>query len=448
MKRKILIVDDEKENCESLKRIFELEGYECLTAENGKEALALLSTVWIHITFLDIRMPGEDGMSLLQKIKNRFPEVEVIMMTAYGTIETAVEAMKIGAYDFVTKPLERQILLKTAKIAFEKQNLIIENKVLKSKLQSFESLSEMIGESEKIRSIIRTVHQVAPSDASLLIEGETGCGKEILAHLIVTLSNRKNLPFIKINCAALSENLLESELFGHEKGAFTGAYQLKKGLFEIAHAGTIFLDEIAELSGSIQAKLLRITQDGEFTRLGSSRTLKTNVRMISATNKNLKKLVEEKKFREDLFYRLNVVYIELPPLRERKEDIPLLVTHFIKVYNKKMNKKITGITKNALQTFINYDWPGNIRELQNMIERAVLLTKENIITRENLPSPLNPQDENISALTIPLGTPLEEVETRLIERALKASKGDKKAAAHLLGIHERTIYRKLRIRRE
>ena len=444
MKRKILIVDDERENCESLKRIFELEGYECLMAQNGKEALALLSTVWIHVTFLDIRMPGEDGISLLQKIKNLFPEVEVIMMTAYGTIETAVKAMKIGAYDFVTKPLERQILIKTAEKAFEKQNLIIENKVLKSKLQSFESLSEMIGESEKIRSIIRTAHQVAPSDSSLLIEGETGCGKEILAHLIVQLSNRKNSPFIKINCAALSENLLESELFGHEKGAFTGAHQLKKGLFEIAHGGTIFLDEIAELSRTIAAKLLRITQDGEFTRLGSSHPLKTNVRIISATNKNLKKLVDEKKFREDLFYRLNVVHIEIPPLRERKEDIALLVTHFIKVYNKKMNKKITGITKNALQMLMDYNWPGNIRELQNVIERTVLLSKEDILTPQNLPAPLNTHEEALTALTIPLGTPLEEVETKLIERALKASKGDKKAAAHLLGIHERTIYRKLR----
>ena len=445
MKRKILIVDDERENCESLKRIFELEGYECFTSENGKDALTLLSAVWIHVIFLDIRMPGDDGIITLQKIKNRFPEVEVIMMTAYGTIETAVHAMKIGAYDFVTKPLERQTVLKTAEKAFEKQNLIIENKVLKSKLQSFESLSEMIGESEKIRAIIRIVHQVAPSDSSLLIEGETGCGKEILAHLIVALSHRKTLPFIKINCAALSENLLESELFGHEKGAFTGAYQLKKGLFEIAHGGTVFLDEIAELSPAIQAKLLRITQDGEFTRLGGSHTLKTNVRIISATNKNLKTLIEEKKFREDLFYRLNVVHIEIPPLRERKEDIPLLVTHFIKVYNKKMKKKITGITKNALQILVDYDWPGNIRELQNVIERAVLLSKEDILTPQNLPSPLNPREEEMTALTIPLGTSLEEVETKLIARALKAAQGDKKAAALLLGIHERTIYRKLKL---
>jgi len=445
MKRKILIVDDEQENCESLKRIFELESYECFTAHNAKEALTILSSVWIHVAFLDIRMPGEDGMSLLQKIKKSFPEVEVIMMTAYGTIETAVEAMKIGAYDFVTKPLERQIIIKAAEKAFEKQNLVIENKVLKSKLQSFESMQEMIGESEKIRSIIRTVHHVAPSDSTLLIEGETGCGKEVLANLIVSLSHRKNCPFIKINCASLSENLLESELFGHEKGAFTGAHQLKKGLFEMAHGGTVFLDEIAELSPIIQAKLLRITQSSEFTRLGSSLALKTNVRIISATNKSLKKLVEEKKFREDLFYRLNVVHIEISPLRERKEDIALLVSHFIKIYNKKMNKKIAGLTKNALQILMNHDWPGNIRELQNVIERAVLLSKEDIILPQNLPSPVNPQEEAITALTIPFGTHLKEVETKLIERALRASKGDKRAAAHILGIHERTIYRKLKL---
>ncbi|MBI2608385.1 MAG: sigma-54-dependent Fis family transcriptional regulator [Deltaproteobacteria bacterium] len=415
MKKKLLIIDDEKENLNSLKRILQLEDYECLTALNAHTALNILKSTWIHLTFLDIRMPEVDGMTLLQTIKKQFPEVEVIMMTAYGDIETAVQAMKIGAFDFITKPLNRALLLKSALNAFQKQDLLLENKILKSKLNSLESTQKWIGISPSMRELTRLAIQVAGAEAPLLIEGESGVGKEVLANFIYTQGNRSKKPFIKVNCATLSENLLES------------------GIFKETHGGTLFLDEISELSSTLQAKLLRLTQSGEFAKPGSIKTLYSDVRIISATNQNLNTKVKEKKFREDLYYRLNVIKFVIPPLRERKEDIPPLVEHFIHLCNHKLNKKISGITQEALQKLLDYNWPGNIRELQNIIERTILLAPLDIIEKENI---------KIHVDVSPLAT-IEEMKDKMIERALKLSDGDKKRAADILGVHPRTIYRKL-----
>ncbi|OHB35627.1 MAG: hypothetical protein A2Y08_04420 [Planctomycetes bacterium GWA2_40_7] len=373
------------------------------------------------------------------------PNVEVILISAYGTIEKAVSAIKDGAYDFIVKPFKRSALIEVVNRAIAAQTLNVQDKLVEEKLlEKFQEESHVIGRSEAIRKIISLAKQIAPSQATILIQGESGTGKEVIASLIHNLSPRKNKAFIKVCCAALPDTLLESELFGYEAGAFTGAVSQKQGRFELANNGTLFLDEIAEIRPLLQVKLLRILQKGEFERLGGTKTIKCNVRILAATNANLAKEVEEKRFREDLFYRLNVISFTISPLRDRKEDIPLLVNHFLEFYRKKNNKEIDGISTDAMELLMNYSWPGNVRELENAIERAVVLTKDKAILPQALPDTINKENvyEDEGKLTIPIGTTLREVERKVIMETLRRTKGDKEATAKLLGIAASTIYRK------
>ena len=354
--------------------------------------------------------------------------------------------MKDGAYNFITKPFKKIMIASTIKKAIEKQALVVENKYLHEQLarSGYDKDTDIIGQSDAITNVIKLAEQVAPSQASILIQGESGTGKEAVASLIHKMGQRKNRSFIKISCAALPESLLESELFGYEKGAFTGAVNQKEGRFELADEGTLFLDEIGEITPPIQVKLLRVLQEGEFERLGGTKVLKSDVRIISATNVNLSNAIKQKTFREDLYYRLNVITIKIPPLRERKEDIPLLVSHFMKIYQEKNNKLINGISEDVLDILTDYLWPGNVRELKNVVERAVVLTQDTIITQKDLPEHIfkNSRMED-RKLTIPFGTPLREIEKKIINETLRRTKGDKEITANLLGITTRTIYRKL-----
>ena len=440
----VMIVDDEPSNVASLARVFEREGFHVLPAASGKEGLEILRRQRVHVILTDLMMPGITGIDLLKNAKTVAPEADVILMTAYGTVETAVEAMKEGAYDFVTKPLKRVHVVRSVKRALEKQALVLENRDLRAKLETMQNPSSFVGSSLPVRQLLEMVYQVAPSTATVLLTGESGTGKEVLARLVHRHSARANRPFIALNCAAIPESILESELFGYEKGAFTGAVGRKEGRFKLADGGTLLLDEIGDISPSVQVKLLRVLQEGQFERLGGTHTLSVDVRIIAASKKNLAEEVKLGKFREDLFYRLNVIQMELPALRERREDIPLLADHFLQLFTRKNQKVVRGIQREAMSALSAYDWPGNVRELENTIERAVVLAKEEVITIDSLPVAIGGQkDVASSSLSIPLGTPLHEVELRLIRETLKLTEGDKKRAAQLLGIATRTIYRKL-----
>ncbi|KKQ76552.1 MAG: Two component transcriptional regulator, Fis family [Candidatus Daviesbacteria bacterium GW2011_GWF2_38_6] len=441
----ILVVDDEKNIRDALVKILNKEGYNTLSAAEGKEALGILREKDVNLILTDLKMPAMDGLELLTACKMIKPNVEVILISAYGTIEKAVSAIKDGAYDFIVKPFKRSALIEVVNRAIAAQTLNVQDKLVEEKLlEKFQEESHVIGRSEAIRKIISLAKQIAPSQATILIQGESGTGKEVIASLIHNLSPRKNKAFIKVCCAALPDTLLESELFGYEAGAFTGAVSQKQGRFELANNGTLFLDEIAEIRPLLQVKLLRILQKGEFERLGGTKTIKCNVRILAATNANLAKLVEEKQFREDLFYRLNVISFTISPLRDRKEDIPLLVNHFLEFYRKKNNKEIDGISTDAMELLMNYSWPGNVRELENAIERAVVLTKDKAILPQALPDTINKENvyEDEGKLTIPIGTTLREVERKVIMETLRRTKGDKEATAKLLGIAASTIYRK------
>ena len=441
----ILVVDDEKNIRDALVKILSKEGYNTLSAAEGKEALGILREKDVNLILTDLKMPAMDGLELLTACKMIKPNVEVILISAYGTIEKAVSAIKDGAYDFIVKPFKRSALIEVVNRAIAAQTLNVQDKLVEEKLlEKFQEESHVIGRSEAIRKIISLAKQIAPSQATILIQGESGTGKEVIASLIHNLSPRKNKAFIKVCCAALPDTLLESELFGYEAGAFTGAVSQKQGRFELANNGTLFLDEIAEIRPLLQVKLLRILQKGEFERLGGTKTIKCNVRILAATNANLAKEVEEKRFREDLFYRLNVISFTISPLRDRKEDIPLLVNHFLEFYRKKNNKEIDGISTDAMELLMNYSWPGNVRELENAIERAVVLTKDKAILPQALPDTINKENvyEDEGKLTIPIGTTLREVERKVIMETLRRTKGDKEATAKLLGIAASTIYRK------
>jgi len=441
----ILVVDDEKNIRDALVKILNKEGYNTLSAAEGKEALGILREKDVNLILTDLKMPAMDGLELLTACKMIKPNVVVILISAYGTIEKAISAIKDGAYDFIVKPFKRSALIEVVNRAIAAQTLNVQDKLVEEKLlEKFQEESHVIGRSEAIRKIISLAKQIAPSQATILIQGESGTGKEVIASLIHNLSPRKNKAFIKVCCAALPDTLLESELFGYEAGAFTGAVSQKQGRFELANNGTLFLDEIAEIRPLLQVKLLRILQKGEFERLGGTKTIKCNVRILAATNANLAKEVEEKRFREDLFYRLNVISFTMPPLRDRKEDIPLLVNHFLEFYRKKNNKEIDGISTDAMELLMNYSWPGNVRELENAIERAVVLTKDKAILPQALPDTINKENvyEDEGKLTIPIGTTLREVERKVIMETLRRTKGDKEATAKLLGIAASTIYRK------
>ena len=444
-KQTVLIVDDQESIRVALSRMLSKEGYEVLLADEGEKALDVLREKKVNVMLSDLKMPKMDGLQLLKASKLVKPEVEVILITAHGTIEKAVGAMKDGAYDFITKPFKKIVIVNMIKKALEKQALVVENRYLHEQLahSGHDKQSDIIGQSDVMSDVIKLAEQVAPSQASVLIQGENGTGKESIASLIHRIGARSDKPFIKVSCAALPDTLLESELFGYEKGAFTGAVSQKEGRFELANEGTLFLDEIGEITPSIQVKLLRVLQEGEFERLGGTKVLRSNVRIISATNVNLENAIKQKRFREDLYYRLNVITMNMPPLRERREDIPLLISHFLKIYQERNNKVVDGISEDVLDILTNYQWPGNVREIKNIIERAVVLTQDRVITQKDLPENISKIKVEERKLTIPFGMPLREIEKKIIIETLRRSKGDKEITANLLGITPRTIYRKM-----
>ena len=443
----ILITDDEVNIVSGLKYAFEDEGYTVLSANNGLEAWHLVNTNAVDLVITDLRMPEMDGYELIRKISASYPMLPIIVLTGHGTIETAVETMRDGAVDFFTKPVDLDKLLLVVKKSIKNSQLQEQNRKLSEeidKLRSQQKYSKIIGKSGKLSQMMQIINQVAPTKASVLITGESGTGKELVADAIVSLSDRKDKPFIKVHCASLSESLLESELFGHEKGAFTGASSQKKGRFELADGGTIFLDEIGEIDMSTQVKILRVLQEREFERVGGEKTLRVDVRLIAATNRDLASEVKKGNFREDLFYRLNVVHIEVPPLRERKEDIELLTINFLDEFNKEDGRKIEGISPQARRALLNYDWPGNIRELKNCIESSVVLAKGNIIQLEDLPPQVTQKEgEAKSSITINLPTTMEEAEKKIILSTIEYCAGNKSRASELLDIGRKTLHRKL-----
>ena len=442
----VLVVDDDRANLDSVAKIFQREGLSTLTATSGAEAVELLRRPEVSVVVTDLMMPGMDGQELLRTARAMRSDVEVVLMTAYATVETAVAAMREGAYDFITKPLKRHSLVKAVQKALERQALVAENRELKTKLADLGAPGgrTMVGQSPAFRAFMDTLRQAAPSSATVLLMGESGTGKELAARAIHELSARAKGPFIAVNCAALPETILEAELFGVEKGAFTGAVARREGRFERAHGGTLFLDEVGEMSLSAQVKLLRVLQEGEIERLGGTQMVKVDVRLVAATNKDLPREVAEGRFREDLFYRLHVVEVQIPALASRREDISLLADHFARRYAAKNRKPIRGFTPEALAALEDYAWPGNVRELEHAVERAVVLCRGEQIDAADLPDSVRRGPRGSAGhVVISIGTPMEEIERRVIHETLRHTKGDKTLAARLLGIAARTIYRKL-----
>jgi DNA-binding NtrC family response regulator len=436
-KAKILVVDDEAIVRESLQDWLADAGYQVLTAENGPGALDVIEKEKPSIMIADLVIPGMDGIELMKRAKARQPGIEVVIITAYASIPTAIAAMKEGAYDYIEKPFcpERAELL-VKKLA-EHQELVEENLSLRQKLEDHYRFENIITKSAKMQRVIEVIKVVAKSNATVLITGESGTGKELVARAIHSQSNRHSKPFIAVSCAALPESLLESELFGHEKGSFTGAYAQKKGKFEFAEGGTLFLDEIGEMSANIQVHLLRVLEEKEFTRVGGNEPIRVDVRVISATNKDLRRAIERQEFREDLYYRLNVVNVELPPLRERKEDVPLLAQHFLSKFASENRKEISGFSPEATQLLLDYDWPGNVRELENAIERAVILARDSLITGYDLS-----QESGSPAYSTAPSKNLKEVEEEHISNVLRRVGGNYSEAARILGISRMTLYNK------
>ncbi len=442
----LLIADDEINILKGLKLAFEDEGYDVMTAENGLDAWNAINKNSIDLVITDLRMPGMDGYELLKKISAAYPTLPVIVLTGHGTIETAVETMRDGAVDFFTKPVDLDKLLLVVKKSISASMLQEQNRKLSEeidKLKKQQEYSRIIGKSGKVAQMMQTIEQVAQSRASVLITGESGTGKELVANAVVNLSNRKDKPFVKVHCASLSPTLLESELFGHEKGAFTGAVSQKKGRFELADGGTIFLDEIGEIDLTTQVKILRVLQEREFERVGGEKTVSVDVRVIAATNRNLQDEVRNGRFREDLYYRLNVVHIEVPPLRERKEDIELLTIDFLKEFNKEDGRTIQGISPAARKALMAYSWPGNIRELKNTIESSVVLAKGNIIQLEDLPPQIS-KGEKDSSISIDFPTTMQDAEKKIILASIAFCGGNKTKAADMLDIGRKTLHRKLK----
>ncbi|MFZ5471047.1 MAG: sigma-54-dependent transcriptional regulator [Myxococcota bacterium] len=442
----VLVVDDDRANLESVVRIFQREGVETLAASSGQEALELLRRPEVAVMVTDLMMPGMDGQELLKAARSLRSDVEVVLMTAYGTVETAVSAMKDGAYDFITKPLKRHALVKAVQKALEKHALLAENRDLKERLAELGAPGgrAMVGQSPAFRAFMDTLRQAAPSSATVLLIGESGTGKELAARAIHELSPRASGPFVAVNAAALPESILEAELFGVEKGAFTGAVARREGRFERADKGTLFLDEVGEMSAAAQVKLLRVLQEGELERLGGTQTVKVDVRLVAATHKDLRREVAEGRFREDLYYRLHVVEVRIPPLASRREDVPLLANHFLRHFAGKNGKAVRAFSSEAMSVLENYAWPGNVRELEHAVERAVVLSRGEVVDVGDLPETVrNGPVGSAGLLVIPIGTPMEEVERRVIHETLRHTHGDKTMAARLLGIAARTIYRKL-----
>ena len=456
----LLVADDDPAVRQSLERTLAREGYTVVLAPDGQAALERLRQGGVDLLLSDLRMPGLTGLELLREVKAAVPNVDVILLTAFGTVEEAVAAMKDGAVDFLTKPFQRAQLIRVIRKALERRELIAQNLALQRRLDDLLAQGNLIGVSPAFRSMMTLVDQVANSSATVLIHGESGTGKELVARAIHDRSPRRSGPFVAVNCAALPETLLESELFGYEKGAFTGAGGRKEGRFELADGGTLFLDEVADLSPVTQPKILRVLQEGEFERLGGTKTLKVDVRIVTASNQDLAVLVKEKRFREDLFYRLNVIAVTAPPLREKREDVAVLAQHFLRVYAAKNNRTLAGFSDDALRCLEGYAWPGNVRELENVVERAVVLARGNTVEVGDLPDKITenaivlerpaPGEAAVGdgggegMLRIRVGTPLAEVEQRMLEETLRMTRGNKTLTAKLLGIDPKTVFRKLK----
>lgn len=446
MKAKILVADDETSHRQMIEAVLAAEGYEVTQAEDGQAAISAVEDRFYDLVIMDVRMPNVDGIQALQKIKQISPDIPVIIMTAYASVGSAVDALKSSAYDYLIKPLDIDELKILVDKALRHHQLEQENIYLKERLSDRFDFSNIIGRSPSMTRLFETVALVAPSEATALIVGESGTGKELIANAIHQNSPRKDRPLIIVNCAALPETLLESELFGHEKGAFTGAITRKQGRFQLAHNSSIFLDEIAEMAPATQAKILRVLQEREFEPVGSTQTIKVDTRVIAATNKNLEEEIQAGRFREDLYYRLNVVTVDIPPLRQRREDIPLLADFFLKQYAQKNRRLIKGFTPRATDLLMRYGWPGNVRELENIIERAVIMSRGEMITPLEFPNDLQNLDGELKESRIDLtsGRSLKEVEKVLILRTLEETGGNRTHAARILGISRRTLQLKLK----
>ncbi len=447
--KRILIIDDEENFRHMLSVILKKEWYDVETASNGEEGLQKIISSPFDQILCDIRMPQMDGLEFLGEVQKIGVDATIIMMSAYGTADIAIEAMKLGAYDYISKPFKPDEIILTLRKAEEREQLRKENKLLRKEVEKEYSFENIVSKNEKMQEIFEVIRKVASYKSTILITGDSGTGKELIARALHYHSDRSKNPFIPVNCGAIPENLLESELFGHAKGAFTDAIRTKKGLFEEADGGTLFLDEIGELPAQLQVKLLRVLQEGEIRRIGESKPIKIDVRIVSATVKDLIKEVNEGRFRDDLFYRLNVLPIHIPPLRERKEDIPLLINHFIKKYSQSMNKNVVGIDPKALETMMNYKWYGNVRELENTIERAIVLSDGENIELENLPPEIREFQEEVKLgplvegeYSIKKGSKM--LETNLIKKALKKTKGNHTHAARLLEISHRALLYKIK----
>ena len=440
---RILVVDDEPAQRELVAGFLRKQGFDVVEAAGGGEAVTRFKREPFDLILTDQRMPDLSGLDVLEAVRSASPETAVVIMTAYGTIETAVDAIKAGAADYLTKPLNLDELLHRVHRVRERHHLVRENRELREALTERHRVEGIVGDSGQMQEVLSLVRRVAPSDATVLIRGESGTGKELIARALHYASPRAAGPLVKVNCAALAESLLEAELFGHEKGAFTGAIASRKGRFELADGGSIFLDEIGDLPPHLQVKLLRVLQEREFERVGSSRPVKVDVRLLAATHRNLEALVREGRFRDDLYYRINVVTIMLPPLRERREDLPPLIDHFLRTFAEKNGKTVRGITREAREALLRYDYPGNIRELENLMERAVVLTRDEVIGVEDLPLTLEAPAAQ-SGEGAGLIAAVEGLERRMMREALAKAEGTQTRAAELLGISERVLRYKLR----
>lgn len=443
----ILLVDDDERLRTAAGKVLEGEGYRVSGAASGQGALEVLRQQAVALVVSDLRLPDLDGLALLAQVRQLVPEAVVVMLTGHGSIEKAVEAMRLGAYDFIEKPLDSTALLKTVAKALEKQRLASENRLLRQQLQERRGVEALIGDSPPMQAVKQLIRQIAPADVNVLLQGESGTGKEIAADILRNLSGRRAQPFVKIGCAAIPETLLESELFGHERGAFTGAATARPGKFELAAGGTLLLDEIAEMTPQLQAKLLRVLQDGSFQRLGGTREIQVNVRVLCATHADIPKAIAEGKFRQDLYYRINTVQIVLPPLRERGEDIPLLASHFLRSFALQMGRDIRSIAPAALDQLRAHTWPGNVRELDHLMQRAVALADGDTIhaftfaPAASSAAQLVPAPGDESSISVPIGTTLDEATERLVRATVDHCEGNKLKAAKMLGIPPRTMYR-------
>jgi len=440
----ILVVDDERGLCAGIQEALRREGYAVAAANDAATALKLSGSRLFNLVITDVKMPGITGVELLKTFKEKYPDTVFILMTAYGTVENAVEAMKEGAYDYLAKPLDMQRLRVLVMKALEFQAVVAENHELRQRLRKRIEPTPLIAESEVMQAIARVISEVAVNDVTVLIEGESGTGKEIVARSIHAQSPRREKPFISVNCAALSEQLLEAELFGHAKGAFTGAIANKPGRFQLADGGTLFLDEIGDLSPKGQGDLLRVLEDGAFRMVGGTSLIRVNLRIIAATNKNLQEAVAAGRFREDLYYRLQIVPIFMPPLRERAEDIPLLVASFLEHFSAKHKRRRKQMSPAALRLCQRFAWPGNVRQLRNLIERLVVMGNKTMIEVDDLPDFLRERERDAGAISISLGTPLAEAEKLLIRRTLTQVTDNREEAAKLLGISRRALQYKLK----